>query len=413
MPRPALRPGEWGNLHFTTLDDGRTRVDARCRDLDGRRRRLRVIGRHETACIARLEEESGLRVPKRHVVLSDRPDMLERSSTLNELLGCWLQLERDAGSVNSATAASLQGHIRNHIAESIGTRRLDELTTFLIERHLLLARKRLSATVVRRTRSILIRALEMAHVYRLIDENMAALTRRVRVPESRPRALSLEEVAMLRSRLERWATVESRCSSPDSRQLRAIINVALGTGLRVGEILGLRQSAVDLEARTLSVEATVSWSPEHGIQVTDALKRARQRRLLPLPNFAVAALRDAITSRPIGAELVFSDNQGRPIRPNAARATLRRFAEETGIAEALESVEPEDFSFKLLRSTVATHLARKQRLELVRDQLGHAAVATTVRSYVVPTATVDPRNASVLQELFGPGSAWSAASDPA
>lgn len=401
MPRPPLRPGEWGNLHFTKLDDGRTRVHARCRDLDGRLRRLRVMGRHEGECISRLEEESGLRVPQQPVVPNDRPELLTRASTVHELVECWLELERYTGSINSATAVSMAGHVRNHIAETIGLRRLDEVTPYLLDRHLLVARRRLSPTVVRKTRSILVRAFRMAAVYGLVAENAAELTRPVRVPSAGPIALSLDDVALLRARLQVWAAEGPDTLAPTPRQLRAIVEVALGTGLRLGEVLALRQSAIDFEARQLSVEANVAWSPEHGVQVVEALKRTRQRRVLPLPPFAVSAIREAIASQSVESELVFSELRGGVVTPNSARASLRRFMQATGISEDLESVEAEDLTFKVLRSTVATHFARQSSLEAVRDQLGHASVTTTARSYIAPLEVVDPRNGLVLQELFG------------
>jgi integrase len=164
----------------------------------------------------------------------------------------------------------------------------------------------------------------------------------------------------------------------------------------------LKQSAIDFESARLSVEATVAWSPEHGVRVEERLKRARQRRVLPLPCFAVAAICDAIASRSVDSELVFADSRGRVITPNAARASLDRFMRATDIPDDLESIEAEDLTFKTLRSTVATHLARQLSLEHVRDQLGHASVATTTRSYIAPLAVVNPSNGPVLQELFGP-----------
>ncbi|WP_206446478.1 tyrosine-type recombinase/integrase [Agrococcus sp. KRD186] len=361
-----------------------------------------MVARHERECIARLEEESGLRIPKPPLIPSDRPDLLTRASTLHEMVACWLESECHSGSIESASAASMAGHIRNHIAETIGVRRLDELNAYLLDRHLLLARRRFNPSVVRRTRSILIRALRLATVYGLITENFAELTRPVRLPSNAPIALSLDDIALVRARLRTWVTAGPNTSTVNPRQLRAIVEVALGTGLRLGELLALKVSAIDFESAQLCVEATVAWSPERGVRVEERLKRARQRRVLPLPPFALAAIHDAITSRSVDSELVFADSRGRVITSNAARQSLGRFMRETDLVDDFESIEAEDFKFKTLRSTVATHLARQLSLEDVRDQLGHASVATTARSYVAPLPMVNPGNGPVLQELFGP-----------
>lgn len=405
MPRPALKPGEWGNLHFTKLEDGRVRVHARCRAQDGGLRRLRVVARNERECIGRLEEASGLRVPRGALVPADRPDLLTRSSTLLELARCWLALERDSGRMNEATHSSLAGHIANHLSGSLGARRLDGLSAYMIDRDLLLARRRQTPAVVRRTRSIVMRALELATVYGLVAENFALYTRPVRLPSRAPVALALEDVALLRARMGEWASAAPITGKREREQLRLMFEVALGTGLRLGELLAIRVTALDRKFERLTVSATVTWSPTDGAHVADSLKRNRQRRVLPLPAFASDALMSALSLRPRSSEFVFADDRGEVMSPNRVRALLREFLRHGHLDDELQSIRVDDLTFKVLRATVATHLATSAELANVRDQLGHAFVSTTERSYVAPRLEVVQQNRDVLERLFAPGAA--------
>ena len=68
MPRPALKPGEWGNLRFQQGKNGQTVVDARLRDLDGKLGRFRIQGRDEYACVRGLEYYGGVKISTTRVV---------------------------------------------------------------------------------------------------------------------------------------------------------------------------------------------------------------------------------------------------------------------------------------------------------------------------------------------------------
>ena len=66
--------------------------------------------------------------------------------------------------------------------------------------------------------------------------------------------------------------------------------MALGTGMRLGEILAVRWKDVDLERRVLRVTATLSFAT--GREFTfPAPKTSRARRSVDLPEFVVAFLR--------------------------------------------------------------------------------------------------------------------------
>lgn len=72
--------------------------------------------------------------------------------------------------------------------------------------------------------------------------------------------------------------------------MRALVNVALATGMRRGELAALRWANVDLEAGTVRVEAAVRATKKSGTRIK-APKTQAGRREVVLPAFAVAELR--------------------------------------------------------------------------------------------------------------------------
>jgi len=73
------------------------------------------------------------------------------------------------------------------------------------------------------------------------------------------------------------------------RQLEGPVVLALGTGMRLGEILAVRWKDVDLDRKVLRVTATLSYSA--GEFTFPQPKTSRARRSVDLPQFVVVFLR--------------------------------------------------------------------------------------------------------------------------
>lgn len=403
MGRPALKPGQWGKLHFERTEDRRTLVHARVRTLEGELRRFRLIGRDEYDCVRRLEHYSGVRVTTTRIVPDDRPDLLRSDSLLAELLDCWMTMERRTGRMTESTAERTAAHIRNHIDAPLGRKPLRELSVQTLDRFLLSERQRVGEGTTRLSRSILRRALQLAVRYDLMARNPAGLTVPVRLPRREPEALSNGDVRLLRAQLCEWASVASDEIRASREQLRDIVDVALGTGLRLGELLALRPTSVDLSTGKLTVSATVKYSAEQGMHISESPKRARQRRVLSLPGFAQSAIARNLASDRGGSSTIFATENRGLLHPNAARAEFRRFLRTASSwPQPLVSVELKDVNFQLLRRTVATQLAEHGGIELARDQLGHSAASTTERAYVQRATAVNAAIGETLEALFAP-----------
>ena len=162
---------------------------------------------------------------------------------------------------------------------------------------------------------------------------------------------------------------------------------AVYTGLRRGELLGLRWCDVDLNLATLSIVQTLQQL-RGGKYVVGETKSRRGRRQIALsPSLAIllrehrAKQEDArrLLGRPLApTDLVFSHPDGAPLRPNTITRDFCRIAQSLG----LQGARLHD-----LRHAHATVMLQQGiHPKIVAERLGHSSVATTLDTYshVVP-----------------------------
>lgn len=152
---------------------------------------------------------------------------------------------------------------------------------------------------------------------------------------------------------------------------RAMITVAVRTGLRLGELLALRWSDVDLEAGRIIVRRAVA----RGVVGTPKNGRTRE---VPLSEEAAEALR----THPRRGDLVFCADDGAMLTRGATKWPLRR---------ALARAALRSIGWHCLRHTFASHLVmRGAPLKSVQELLGHATIEMTMRySHLSPDARRD------------------------
>ena len=160
-----------------------------------------------------------------------------------------------------------------------------------------------------------------------------------------------------------------------------IIFLALATGLRRGEVLGLRWSDVDLERRTLTVAQSLEQT--RAASQFKAPKTKRSRRTIALSPSLVEELqahraRQAADRLALGmgrdpAGLVFTRIDGDPIWPDSVTKMFGRIV-------ARARIRP--ITFHGLRHTHATDLLRAGvHPKIASERLGHASIAITMDTY--------------------------------
>jgi integrase len=168
----------------------------------------------------------------------------------------------------------------------------------------------------------------------------------------------------------------------EGERLGALYVLALTTGMRRGELLGLRWADVDLVARVLGVRSTLYRA--EGRLVLAEPKTARSRRLIHLAPEAVAALRahrdrqlqERLQLGPAwdAHDLVFANELGRPIEAqNMIRRSFYPLLERAGL--------PRIRFHDLRHSTATLLLTSGVHPKVVSEILGHATIGITLDTY--------------------------------
>ncbi|WUC46680.1 site-specific integrase [Streptomyces cellulosae] len=229
--------------------------------------------------------------------------------------------------------------------------------------------KLLSPLTLTYIHSVLKSALEHAVREEEIPRNVA---RNVRTGTPRPR------------RFEPLTADEARqfLAAAQDHRLHALFELALHTGLRKGELLGLRWEDLDLDAGTAAIRRTLQRTSTGGLTTLPTKTRASERRIA-LPTRCVQSLKHhheqqrheratADTSWQHSGH-VFTTAQGRPIDPTNLTRTFIALLRKAGLRR---------IRFHDLRHSTAT-LLLEQGVELVvvKELLGHAHIGVTATVY--------------------------------
>jgi len=201
-----------------------------------------------------------------------------------------------------------------------------------------------------------------------LQKNPAKAVRPVREAEKEIRVLSPEEVGQLLEACPPW--------------WRALVAVAVTTGMRRGELLALRWEDVDLEGGTVMVRNT----PDHKT-------KSRRNRALALAGPVRTVLRDLARR----GKLVFAGRDDTSIRGDTVSNAFADIVEEAGIKHC---------TLHDLRRTFVSHLARAGvNAALVQKLAGHSAIATTVKYYtgVMPDSLREAQGRLPFDEVIGCG----------
>lgn len=294
--------------------------------------------------------------------------------------------------VRANTLRNYHKHLDLHILPHLGRVRLDRLTVPQVNGWLAsLVDSGLKPSTVNTVRSTLAVALDAAVAEGLVLRNVARLATARRDEPVQVVTYTADEARTLLA-----ASSEDR-DGP-------LIAVAMGTGLRLGELLALRWDAVDLDARTVRVEATLTWrSGRPRVPVFGPPKTARSRRTVWLTGVAGDALRRQRVQvnewrlrsggdwQDYGC--VFPTLTGRPQDPANVIQRVQRVMREAGVPVR---------TFHALRHWYATVLMGEGlNPRLVADLMGHASAATTMDTYTHPGMDAQAQAADVIDRALG------------
>lgn len=287
--------------------------------------------------------------------------------TVGELLNAWHD-EHARHHISPRTHESYGYLLRAHILPGLGGYKLDKLKPAQLQSYYA---KRLesgsAASSVRKEHNLLHAAFRHAVRMGQMATNPADV---VVPPKPRRREMHFltepETAAMLRA--------------AEDTDLHLPLLIAVATGVRRGELLGLRWADVDLEAKTITVNQTLQEA--YGQIAFKEPKTTRSRRRITLPDLVVEALRTqhakaaekALASEPADEtpDLVLPAPGGGGWWPSNFNRIWMRFKKKQGL----------QVRFHDLRHTHATQLLRAGiHPKVVSERLGHASIGITLDTY--------------------------------
>lgn len=330
-----------------------------------------------------------------------KPEVLKKKPVaLSEFLKDWLKAIRP--SIGSGAFHQYESHIREHLIPSLGERLLIELeeSPHLIRGAMASWKRKdgrpgdLSPLFVKKVWSTLRTALNQAVKERCIKSNPCDATSPPKVERKEMRALSPAQANQYREAF-------------DGTDIGAAIIVAIGSGLRRGELVALRWRDVDLDAGTIRVDRAaerITIRTAKRVHYETRYKEPKSkgsRRTVLLTRFAVERLRRhhaeqaqrflAAGVRPDGETFVF-DNDGQAWHPGPFGMLFTTIRDAAG----LPKVRLHD-----LRHTYATLLIEAGvDLKTVSMALGHSSVAITMDLYAHVRPAMQQAAADKLDALL-------------
>ncbi len=293
---------------------------------------------------------------------SDQPPAQIRVPRISELLKAWYEVHHSSASMGHLRSVEQVG--RNWLLPILGDKPIDQIGTqeILTLRSRILGSDRSPSTAnhIGRVVSLLWNfAVEAGYL-----EKPPFKVKPLRI-QRKPRAI------IPASRVQEFlATVDARVQNP---QIRVILRVMLGLGMRASEVLGMRWEWFDEDQQTYTVGKA----------------KGKEARVLPVPRWLWIAIRALPRSE---SEWVFPAEDGAQRRPQFARMPLQRICKRLGLGNVTQH--------RLRASFASLHAAAGTPLTELQGMLGHKQISTTLL-YVEQTLESKRKAQDILSQKLG------------
>ena len=295
--------------------------------------------------------------------------VVKTKKTVTQFMEHWL-VTYAASNTRPRTQMGYRAHIRRHVGRHIGGIQLQLLRAEHIQRmYQAMLDDGLSGTTVRNVHRILSQALGHAVKWSELVRNPADA---VTAPRPSP------------SRIKMWnpSTLNRFLDQCEISRFSDLYRFTMRTGLRRGELLGLRWKDVDLKDKRLMVVNTLQRIDGHGL-LESPPKTSRSRRSLALGQEAMAILR-SVRSKQLEQRLragpawrdtgyVFTLSDGRPIEPGSVTRDFRATVVKLGLSELNLHGLRHAFAPLMLLAGVSA--------KVVSEMMGHSSVMVTLDTY--------------------------------
>ncbi len=293
-------------------------------------------------------------------------------------------------------------NLRKHVFPVFGNRILSDIKSHELESFFSQLRNGYSASTVNNIRLALSKVYAVAIRHEVVLSNPV-----VRTQKARKRELEKTQVRVPWSQQEALLALEAAKGTP----MEAFLTLTLATGMRRGEVLGLRWSDIDFNQELVSIERTIhreSIAQPDGSKVRGVIvappKTASSRRFNQLTKPVLDALRLHELSQQLernhagesweDSGYVFTNCRGGPLDESNFSKRWGKFLKDSG----LRYIRIHD-----IRHSFATILIEEDAGQLgsVSKALGHSSIAITMDIYA-KTAQVQTQATSRMSEILFP-----------
>lgn len=349
---------------------------------DGRRKFVTYYGKTRREVARKLEDS---------IASFNHHTFIEPSRiTFEEWVWCWMKNFKSR-SVSESTYARYFSLINNYISPQIGYMKLQDIRSIHVQAvYNYCVDKHLSGSCIKHIHTVFKQSLDQAINQNLISVNPALKTIRPPVRNKPVTVLTVEQQERLISTLK-------------NDTMGTLIKLALGTGARIGELLGLRWEHVDFENMEIHIVQGLvrefEFDEEKKVAHATSLKLSKLKtesilRTIPLTTYLASVLQnykrnqrrymkrlgDNIT---VISDLVFTNESGNYLDESNARKKY---------ALLLQKADIPHIKFHALRHTFATRILEANvHPKVAQELLGHSNASTTldIYSHVLPNQKRD------------------------
>ena len=292
--------------------------------------------------------------------------------------------------VRPSSHQTYRGYIDNHIKPNIGDIPLGKLSSLHLQKlyKKLLAggrverieakgqSKGLSAKTVRNINPVISSAMDFARNQKLISSNPTDGCALPKLEHKEMKTLPVEQLTSFLREAKESGVFE-------------LYYIELATGLRRGELLGLKWEDIDLAQGSLRVQRQIARI--NGEVIEGPLKTKNAYRTLPLSADAVGVLQEQ-RKKGGSSPYVFPSPTGGPISPDSVLHMLHRVLKRAGLSKV---------RFHDLRHTFAT-LALQNGVDIktVSGMLGHYSAGFTLDTYTHVTTSAKKEAANTMGSIL-------------
>lgn len=339
---------------------------------------------------------------KEAAIAQDQYDKIKpeaRNVSINEMFELWKQIKRG---LKDNTFQNYQFMYNQYVAPRFGKQKISTLVKSDVKRfyNTLADERGLSIATIDVVHTVLHQVLEMAvddcYIRRNPSDNvLKELKQAVAMKNEKRRALTKQEQNLFLDYLHR---------TPQYQHWYPVFAIMIGTGLRVGEAVGLRWCDIDLDNGMIDVNHTLIYY-RHAVNGcycnVHSPKTTNGVRTVPMLQFVKEAFQEE-QQRQLAAgihcqatvdgytDFIFVNRFGQPQHQGTLNKALRRIIRNCNDEIMLQGKRNPlllpHFSCHSLRHTFTTRMCEAGvNIKVIQDALGHADVSTTLNIYADAT----------------------------